>query len=430
MEIVSRALQQAPGPDGLRRSRWAIIRNTYPELKSTTIKTWLEWVPEEVFGPMRWDVPISHKVRLQPDVELEVFFVALDKPKDVKKLLSLELTGVWVNEAREVPKAAIDAATGRVGRFPPMRDGGCTWSGVIMDTNSMDDDHWWYHLAEEERPASWEFFTQPGGLEGGAENRGNLPDDYYERIAEGKDDLWRNVYIHNLYGTVQDGLPVYKGSWNDRVHIADQELWPIANVPVVVTFDFGLTPSAIFLQLTPRGQLRAIDELVASSMGVRQFAENVVYPLVKEKYSKCPLYVTGDPAGVSRDYSEDTAFSILEQIFDGIAQDVRPAETNDLIPRLEAVKWFLTRMTDGDPAFLLSPKCKILRKGFNGGYQYRRLQTSGTERYTLKPDKNDYSHPHDALQYGALFHRGELVKQKFTPIKLSGSIPADTIAGY
>jgi hypothetical protein len=39
-----------------------------------------------------------------------------------------------------------------------------------------------------------------------------------------------------------------------------------------------------------------------------------------------------------------------------------------------------------------------LRKGFQGGYQFRRLQVSG-ERYGDKPEKNIYSHPHDALQY-------------------------------
>ena len=42
--------------------------------------------------------------------------------------------------------------------------------------------------------------------------------------------------------------------------------------------------------------------------------------------------------------------------------------------------------------------CVNLKKGFNGGYHYRRLQTSG-DRYDEKPMKNKYSHIHDALQY-------------------------------
>ena len=50
-------------------------------------------------------------------VELEVIFLALDKQEDVKKLLSLELTGVWINEAREIPKSIVDACTMRVAAF-------------------------------------------------------------------------------------------------------------------------------------------------------------------------------------------------------------------------------------------------------------------------------------------------------------------------
>jgi hypothetical protein len=45
-EIWTRALEQRKSPDGIRRSRWLVTRNTYGELTSTTIKTWLDWFPE------------------------------------------------------------------------------------------------------------------------------------------------------------------------------------------------------------------------------------------------------------------------------------------------------------------------------------------------------------------------------------------------
>jgi hypothetical protein len=41
VEVFRRAIQQQKSPDGLRKSRWAIIRNTNPQLRTTTIKTWL-----------------------------------------------------------------------------------------------------------------------------------------------------------------------------------------------------------------------------------------------------------------------------------------------------------------------------------------------------------------------------------------------------
>ena len=48
MEIYSRCLEMPPDARGRRRSRWAIIRNTNAQLRDTTLKTWREWIPEEV----------------------------------------------------------------------------------------------------------------------------------------------------------------------------------------------------------------------------------------------------------------------------------------------------------------------------------------------------------------------------------------------
>ena len=41
VEVFRRALEQKPNKDGVRKSRWAVIRNTNPQLRTTTIKTWL-----------------------------------------------------------------------------------------------------------------------------------------------------------------------------------------------------------------------------------------------------------------------------------------------------------------------------------------------------------------------------------------------------
>ena len=48
VEIFSRSLEQRPDKNGVRRTRWAFIRNTFPELLSTTIKTWQDWVSPEI----------------------------------------------------------------------------------------------------------------------------------------------------------------------------------------------------------------------------------------------------------------------------------------------------------------------------------------------------------------------------------------------
>lgn len=56
-------------------------------------------------------------------------------------------------------------------------------------------------------------------------------------------------------------------------------------------------------------------------------------------------------------------------------------------------------MTEGQPGFLVSPSCRMLRKALAGKYYYRRVQVGGDERYADSPTKNEYSHVADALQY-------------------------------
>jgi hypothetical protein len=82
-----------------------------------------------------------------------------------------------------------------------------------------------------------------------------------------------------------------------------------------------------------------------------------------------------------------------------------PAITNEFLARREAVAAYLTKLIDGEPGLVVHPNARFIRKGFNGGYHYKRVQVTGTERYRDVPEKNEYSHPHDALQYAALFSK-------------------------
>ena len=67
---------QEPDKSGKRKSRWAIIRNTNPQLRTTTIKTWLDWFPENEWGKFAWSVPYTHMITAG-DLEMEVIFLHL-----------------------------------------------------------------------------------------------------------------------------------------------------------------------------------------------------------------------------------------------------------------------------------------------------------------------------------------------------------------
>lgn len=434
-EIYFRALEQTPDTKRRRRSRWVAIRNTYPELKTTTIKTWHEWMP--MSRTVMTHPPVWHYVNRDigdgTSLDLEVFFLSLEHPDDVSKLKSFELTGGWINEASELPtKDILDMLVGRIGRFPPKVDFGLTddpdapppyWSGVIMDTNAPDTDHWWYRLLEEERPHGYEVYHQPPAVEfheatkswvlnPQAENVRHQPKGpaYYLDQVKAKDKDWIDVFLRGEYGSTRAGKPVYP-EYQDDVHCAKEPLKPLAGVDVILGWDFGLTPSCVQVQVTPRGQLLVLGEISAEDMGIRQFSRDAVRPFLSSRFPAGTVFRSyGDPAGNQRAQTDEQ--TCMEELrASGIPTE--GARTNGFTARREAVAGFLTRQG----GFLLDQGCMRLRKGFISGYHYKRhnvIGSDGREVFAVQPDKNIYSHVHDALQYAALEAEGGAPSVKTT----------------
>lgn len=434
MDMLSKAMQQVPH-NGTRKTRFALIRNSYPELRTTTLQTFIDWLP---MAKVNLQPPISARLTL-PNIgdgtalDAEFLFLALDRPEDSKKLLSLELTGAFLNESRELPLQVLEVLTGRVGRYPSKRAGGATWSGILIDSNPPSTDSWMYRLFDEENLEGYSLHKQPGGLireDSGeyipnplAENIENLPGghEYYLRQIPGKQSNWIKSYVLGEYSDVMDGKPIYP-QYNDDLHVG--ECKPINGLPVYIGLDFGLNPSATFVQLSPRGVLNILDELTVDGMGIKQFAESLMLPLLKTKYKDCAWEIFGDPAGVARSPTDEkTVFDELRLL--GLL--AHPTASNAPQARFEAVRYWLNRMTDGKPSFMLHPNCKMLRKGFLGGYRFKRLRVSG-ERYADKADKNEYSHIHDSLQYALQGLNADVRSEPVPDINVR--TVADTVVGY
>jgi hypothetical protein len=403
IEIATRAQEQEPGPDGVCRSRWIVVRNTFAQLEDSTIKTVLMWLPPQHYGKYN---QTSHNYLVRgmpplfpggPRVEFEIWFRALDRPDHVRNLLSVEVTGAWVNEAREIPWAIVDALDGRIGQYPPKHQGGPTWTGMWLDTNPPDIDSKWYKFFEETKhdPRRVEIFRQPDGLGPKAENLSNLPNpNYYKDLAYGKAAEWVKVYCRGQYGFVAEGKLVYP-EYADAIHCKAVD--PVEGCTIIRSWDFGLTPACIFSQVLPDGRWLTFDEMVSDNMSVDEFGDEVNEHCARAFRGKATFEDWGDPAGSIRvETDKKTSFDILR------AKNIpiEPSVTQDPTLRQESVRKPLRTLTAGEPQFILHPRCKVLRKGFMGGYHRRRMSVSGPERYSEKPEKNNYSHPHDALQYG------------------------------
>lgn len=422
IELFRRASQQAPDAEGIRPTRFVALRNTGPELKTTTIKSWLDWFPEDVWGRFIWQPPYTHHIK-QGDIDMEVIFLALDNEEDIKKLYSLEVTGAWMNEARFMPKIVLDTLTERVGRYPSLRRVPPSWKGIIMDTNSMDPDHWWPMMAGEtpipedippeerlmlQKPDNWEFFVQPPAMfetrdingngtgwqiNPDAENLANLLPDYYPNQVQGKtrSHILRNVA--NQLVIMKDGKTVHP-SFSETMHLAGTPLPIYPGVPVYMGMDFGLTPAALFGQIV-RGQWLIQRELVSVSMGAKAFTEDAKRLLARD-YPLCDVYAYGDPAGDDRAQTDETTpFMIVKA--GGI--DMKPAApNNDFVIRVEALEDVFRRMVDGRPGILIDPSCRHFRKALSGGYHYPKVG-KGEVRYADRPLKNASSHIAEAGQY-------------------------------
>ncbi len=416
-------VDQAPQRDKVRRTRIMAVRNTYSDLFGTTIKDWLEmFAPLGRFVGGSSQAPTHYLDFDLPDgtrVMSEMIFLALDSEDDVRKLRGTQLTAAWLNEAKEMPFGIFEMIDARVGRYPGLSDGGPTWNGIFGDSNAPDTDHWYYRMAEEDKPEGWRFLKQPGGLirasitspwrpNPRAENLRNLlgGSDYYVKKSQGKGDDWIAVNLGNEYGFVKAGKPVYP-DFRDAVMVRDFEL--VKELGIGVGVDFGLFPAAAFGQRAMSGQWRIRRELCAEDVGTQRFAREIKRVLNTHYAGWVINGVWGDPAGGQRqggDVEERTNFQLMAAE-DVIATPACP--TNDIVMRVEAFSRPMRDMIDGEAGILIHSDCKRLRKGCQGGYAYRRVKVVGEERYRDMPNKDMYSHIADAGQY-LLLGGGESVR--------------------
>lgn len=410
VELFRRCAEMPHGKDGFRRSRWVITRNTLPQLRTTTLKSWLQWFPDGVAGS--WKESEKTFFLHVGDIRAEILFLPLDSPEDTRRLLSLELTGAFINETREVAPEIIQAIISRLGRFPSRammptdpKTGRAKdyWYGLIMDTNPPSKDSFLYEQFEELKPEGWEIYKQPSGLDEHAENRENLPETYYEDMMNGATEDWIDVHVHGKYGRSVAGRPVYEKSFKREFHVASEPLIPMNSSAhtVLIGMDFGRTPAAVMGQRDWRGRLNALDALYEENIGLDNFLKLHLKPLLNERFPHCRYLVIGDPAGWAKSQlSEKNAYDVLKE--HGFA--AVPAPTNDIDPRLQAVESLLGQQVDGGPMWRFAPETtskgmKKLIAGFDGGYRYKR-RTDGT--YEVTPQKNSFSHLADAAQYLAL----------------------------
>lgn len=414
-ELFRRSIQQHPAPDGIRYTRFGVLRQTLKQLKDTVLKDVTSWLR----GLCEYRVSESTVYVEFGDVRSEWLFLPLENPEDRARLLSMQLTGAWLSEAIEMDVGVVPDVSGRCGRYPGANLGGASWSGIVADTNAPPEgSDWWKFMTEP--PPDWNVFFQPSGLSSGAENLEwlnqtadtlKLPLDhpdrlaqgrkYYERLARNDNADWVRRYVHGQFGDDPSGTAVYRESFKRSFHVVDG-LEPVPGYPLIVGQDFGRDPWSIICQPDHKGRLLVLEEVPAEDIGLELHVIRSLRPkLMQDRYLGRPVCVVGDPAGMAKSsISEETSFDVIKRL--GLA--TMPAPTNDLDPRIRSIEALLLQQRDGGPTLVIDgSRCPKIVRAMDGGYRYGKTK-SGQRKPT--PNKDNYSHCADALQYACLVVHG------------------------
>jgi hypothetical protein len=382
VELARRMGEQAPAIDGRRYTRWAIIRQSLKDAKATVLKDARGW-----FGALAdWRVSESTMYVDYGDIYSEWLYIPLENPEDIKRLLSTQLTGAYINEASEIDIDLLSHIAGRCGRFPNNEFGAPTWRGIFADTNMPIVNTPWADFILNPPPL-WQVFRQPSGLSLEAENLDHLdqtadslelpegnPDriaqgrEYYRRLATlGTEDYIRR-YVMAEFGRDISGSAVYQESFRYEFHVRET-LTPAPARLLIVGQDFGRNPWSLITQMDHRGRLQCLEEVAGTDIGLEQHVkQNLVPALLSERYAGLPLVIVGDPSGAVKDsIFEMNHFDLLTSL--GLPAEKAP--TNDLDPRIRSVEAMLLRQVDGGGAVLFDrAKCPTLVQAMNGSYRY------------------------------------------------------------
>lgn len=191
-----------------------------------------------------------------------------------------------------------------------------------------------------------------------------------------------------------EGKPVFP-DFQKSLHVG-VKLSPEPGCPLLLGWDFGLTPACILAQFVGR-RLIILKEFIETDGSISKLAP-VVWNYLFSHF--LPWVHSGnitsfiDPAGTQRAQTDErTCADVLRQT--GF-KNVRPGPVA-WEERRKAVEDYIVKVYGEGPGLHVDgDQCPVLVDGLAGGYRYPEVEL---EPAKIRPLKNNFSHPADALQY-------------------------------
>lgn len=403
-KLLALAALQAPGRDGVRRTRFVIIRSTQQRLLSSTLPSFEEWLPS--VGTIRRTSPIQLHIRTA-DLEIQFDFLGIDKIEDVDRIMGANVSAIVIDEAREIDnlRAILGQLITRAGRFPSMADGGPSFpTRALLMSNPSDKSHDLYKLSVTETPPGVEAFICPPAMlpdrvtaNPKAENLTGLSPGYYATLARTMPPDRFDVEVMCEWATMQEGKPLVP-EFRASTHVSKTTLMPLRGQPLYIGLDPGNHPAAVIGAPfeTERGERRweIFAELTAENVVSSRFAATLREHVSTRFPGHRIEQVFIDPVAYHPSDRDDE--KLLAELYESITGwRVRAPQSNLIDVQLEALRSPFGMLVDGAPAILVDPSCETLIAALAGKVAYREA-ASGLEKVTT--DQIIKRHPwHDTF---------------------------------
>jgi PBSX family phage terminase large subunit len=379
-----------------------IGRLNMPALESSTMKTFLEMVPE---GYGEW---ADTKKTFTFSNGHQVIFKHLDMtdPKISGHIKSMNLSAAYVDEATEVSEEIYLLLLSRLRRKTAARH------IIRLASNPAGHDWVWRHFFDPDRKHSWREHNL--GITASSFENTFLPAEFIENLVNTYPPDWADRFIHGHFSDFSD--LVYK-EFTEDTHVWDDgrehaffggSNHPPLNWPVLFGIDIGsdIDPWAIALiAIAPNGMLFQFAEVYGNSLLIKNIAAEL-------KIKQGERHVDG----MAYDYANrQAALELAEYDISGVPamKEVRPglfkmAQYTHIDSRLEHP---FNAQIKGAPRFYVARSCQNTLREISG-YKWAKDRSGNP---TGEPS-HENSHSPDAIRYA--IHTFRPLPERIRPPKL------------
>ncbi len=367
-------------------NRGLIGRYSYPECRDTLWVTMKKVIPKELIANqeiLTAKDPTDKTIYIRTQGELsEILIRNLDNPQ---KYEGLEIGWFGISQANEkgITRSLYDTLCSRL-----------RWEKAATYHAFFEANYgakWIISLRNE-----WAKTGRGNIIEASTMDNPYLPAEYIENLKS-KPAWWQEYFVYGCWRPLIEGEgdPFWEHDFDYDLHISRETIKPIPKTTVIIGIDFGNTPAALWCQVNAFGQLCVIREYQQEFPGVNHLAKEIKR-VNAEIFAGCKDFVLiGDPAGSAKSQTDaKSCFDVLRA--EGLTVN---AGIQNKVRRFETIRKILNlRIDDKYPAIIISPDCEILKGGFVQGYIIKR-SIDGSIPDMKDPEKNEYSHLQDCLQY-------------------------------